>query len=299
MNKYLMYFLNKIGCELLKNLAMIGLGGGGKGKIIVTDMEVVGRPSTSQFLFRLDDVGFFKSSCAAIVTQSMNPDINIESHVYKMGVGTEDTYNDAFYDNIDGVVTTLDNIDVRMYMHRRCLMLNKFHFFCSEKRSYYFPEEDNLGPVIYRSPSVVSGLVTLKILEKFGVKQEPLQDQEQQDHEQQQPLQEHHDQIQELPQQVQQQQQSQKITVVVKGCFIKRQDERQERIRNLVAFRGPRDRILVVGRDKRSMGHLAARSKDQESVYWDEGGRQIVTFNRNLGTAVLFVTADDVRFVGT
>jgi len=42
-----------IGCELLKNFAMIGLGAGENGKIIVTDMDVIEKSNLNrQFLFR-------------------------------------------------------------------------------------------------------------------------------------------------------------------------------------------------------------------------------------------------------
>lgn len=45
-----------IGCELLKNFAMIGLAGG-EGEVIVTDMDTIEKSNLNrQFLFRPSDV---------------------------------------------------------------------------------------------------------------------------------------------------------------------------------------------------------------------------------------------------
>lgn len=46
-----------IGCELLKNWAMMGVGTGDEGKIFVTDMDVIEKSNLNrQFLFRAWDV---------------------------------------------------------------------------------------------------------------------------------------------------------------------------------------------------------------------------------------------------
>jgi ubiquitin-activating enzyme E1 len=47
-----------IGCEMLKNWSMIGLGTGPNGKIHLTDMDTIERSNLNrQFLFRSHDVG--------------------------------------------------------------------------------------------------------------------------------------------------------------------------------------------------------------------------------------------------
>lgn len=47
-----------IGCELLKNFALIGLGAGEGGHITVTDMDYIEKSNLNrQFLFRSQDIG--------------------------------------------------------------------------------------------------------------------------------------------------------------------------------------------------------------------------------------------------
>lgn len=47
-----------IGCELLKNFALIGLGAGEGGQVTVTDMDLIEKSNLNrQFLFRSQDIG--------------------------------------------------------------------------------------------------------------------------------------------------------------------------------------------------------------------------------------------------
>lgn len=110
-----------IGCELLKNLAMMGQSTG-KGKIIITDMDTIEKSNLNrQFLFRDKNIGQAKSITAASVIKTMNHNINIESQLNRVGRETENIYDETFFKNIDCVLNALDNIDARMYMDSRCV----------------------------------------------------------------------------------------------------------------------------------------------------------------------------------
>ncbi|KAL1480006.1 hypothetical protein MTO96_051395, partial [Rhipicephalus appendiculatus] len=114
-----------IGCELLKNFAMMGLGGN-DGLIHVTDMDVIERSNLNrQFLFRPEDVGQMKSTTAARAVLKMNPEVNIVVHEDRVGSETENVYNDDFFESLDGVANALDNVDARQYMDRRCVYYRK------------------------------------------------------------------------------------------------------------------------------------------------------------------------------
>ncbi|XP_065306380.1 ubiquitin-like modifier-activating enzyme 1 isoform X2 [Dermacentor albipictus] len=114
-----------IGCELLKNFAMMGVGAA-DGCIHITDMDVIERSNLNrQFLFRSDDIGRMKSATAAEAVARMNPEINIEVHEDRVGPDTESVYNDHFFESLDGVANALDNLDARLYMDQRCVWFCK------------------------------------------------------------------------------------------------------------------------------------------------------------------------------
>ncbi|KAF3860507.1 hypothetical protein F7725_000762 [Dissostichus mawsoni] len=123
--RYFLVGAGAIGCELLKNFAMIGLAGG-KGEVIVTDMDTIEKSNLNrQFLFRPSDVTKMKSDTAAAAVKQMNPSIRITGHQNRVGPDTERVYDDDFFESLDGVTNALDNVDARMYMDRRCVYYRK------------------------------------------------------------------------------------------------------------------------------------------------------------------------------
>lgn len=123
--KYFIVGAGAIGCELLKNFAMIGVGASG-GQITVTDMDLIEKSNLNrQFLFRPYDVQNPKSSTAAKVIKRMNPSVNVVAQENRVCPETEGVYDDAFFEALDGVANALDNVDARIYMDRRCVYYRK------------------------------------------------------------------------------------------------------------------------------------------------------------------------------
>lgn len=117
-----------IGCEMLKNWAMMGLGTGPNGKILVTDMDSIEKSNLNrQFLFRAADVGHMKSDCAARAVQRMNPELvgHMETFTDRVSADTEATFNEGFWRGLDGVTNALDNVEARTYVDRRCVFFRK------------------------------------------------------------------------------------------------------------------------------------------------------------------------------
>lgn len=117
-----------IGCEMLKNWAMIGLGVGSQGKIIITDMDSIEKSNLNrQFLFRAKDVGQMKSDCAAKAVAAMNPEL--DGHILclkdRVSPETEHIFNEEFWKGLDGVTNALDNVEARTYVDRRCVFFHK------------------------------------------------------------------------------------------------------------------------------------------------------------------------------
>lgn len=123
------YFLvgaGAIGCELLKNFALIGLGAGEGGNITVTDMDSIERSNLNrQFLFHSKDIGRLKSEVAAESVKEMNPYMNITAHQNRVCPETEEVYTHSFYSNLDGVAAALDNVDARVYLDQCCVRNKK------------------------------------------------------------------------------------------------------------------------------------------------------------------------------
>ncbi|KAE8895698.1 Ubiquitin-like modifier-activating enzyme 1 [Phytophthora fragariae] len=111
-----------IGCEMLKNWAMMGVASNKDATIHITDMDTIEKSNLNrQFLFRSKDVQQAKSSVAARAIKDMNPDVNVQSYVSRVGAESEDQFNDDFFESLSGVCTALDNVEARLYMDQRCL----------------------------------------------------------------------------------------------------------------------------------------------------------------------------------
>lgn len=115
-----------IGCELLKNFALMGVGAGPEGAVFLTDNDSIERSNLNrQFLFRSGDIGKMKALVAASVAKKMNPEMNIVAHENRVGPETESIYDDSFFEPLDCIVNALDNIEARSYMDRRCVYYHK------------------------------------------------------------------------------------------------------------------------------------------------------------------------------
>lgn len=117
-----------IGCEMLKNWSMMGLGTGPRGQIFVTDLDTIEKSNLNrQFLFRTKDVGKFKSDTAAEAVVDMNPELKgkITTFQHRVGPETENVYDRSFFDGLDGVTNALDNVAARHYMDSRCVFFRK------------------------------------------------------------------------------------------------------------------------------------------------------------------------------
>lgn len=80
--KYFMVGAGAIGCELMKNFALMGVGASPNGKLTVTDMDSIERSNLNrQFLFRPWDISKMKAVVAAEAIKRMNPDVSLEVNV--------------------------------------------------------------------------------------------------------------------------------------------------------------------------------------------------------------------------
>lgn len=115
-----------LGCEFLKNLALMGVCCSQKGKLTITDDDVIEKSNLSrQFLFRDWNIGQAKSTVAAAAAAVVNPSLHIEALQNRASPDTESVFHDAFWESLDVVINALDNVTARMYMDGRCLYFQK------------------------------------------------------------------------------------------------------------------------------------------------------------------------------
>lgn len=112
-----------IGCEMLKNLALLGVGlAKSSGEVCITDPDLIEKSNLNrQFLFRPHHIQKPKSITAAEATHEINPDLQVEAHLNKVCPATESIYSDTFYSRSNVVITALDNVEARRYVDSRCV----------------------------------------------------------------------------------------------------------------------------------------------------------------------------------
>ncbi|XP_061131336.1 ubiquitin-like modifier-activating enzyme 6 [Syngnathus typhle] len=112
-----------IGCEMLKNFALLGVGlAQSSGQVCITDPDLIEKSNLNrQFLFRPQHIQKPKSTTAAEATLRINPDLQLDAHLDKVCPATESIYSDSFYSRLNLVVTALDNVEARRYVDSRCV----------------------------------------------------------------------------------------------------------------------------------------------------------------------------------
>lgn len=115
-----------LGCEFLKNVALMGVCCGNVGKLTITDDDVIEKSNLSrQFLFRDWNIGQAKSTVAASAASLINSSLKIEALQNRASPETENVFNDTFWENLSVVINALDNVNARLYIDQRCLYFQK------------------------------------------------------------------------------------------------------------------------------------------------------------------------------
>lgn len=115
-----------LGCEMLKNFVLMGVGCGPDGLVTATDMDTIELSNLSrQFLYRRRHVGAFKSATSTAEIASMNADFKTATLTTPVGPTTEDVFTDSFWAGQDIVVNALDNVEARKYMDAKCVFFSR------------------------------------------------------------------------------------------------------------------------------------------------------------------------------
>eukprot|EP00210_Caulerpa_lentillifera_P007110 g6803.t1 len=115
-----------LGCEFLKNFAMMGVACGPDGMCTVTDDDIIEKSNLSrQFLFRDWNIGSSKSTVASEAAKQLNPNLQIQALQDRVGPDTEHIFHDDFWTGLDLVVNALDNINARLFVDSKCVYFGK------------------------------------------------------------------------------------------------------------------------------------------------------------------------------
>lgn len=115
-----------IGCEVLKNLVLMGVGCSFNGSIVVTDMDCISKPNlTDQLLYHEDDLGRQKTPTAGRALRKMNPTAQIRAFQEKFDVETEGIFDSSFFQSISGVFSAVDSASARLYIDMRCVTFRR------------------------------------------------------------------------------------------------------------------------------------------------------------------------------
>ncbi len=111
-SKVLVVGAGALGNEILKNLALVGVG-----NIIVTDMDVIENSNLSRsVMFRASDEGRKKAEAAASMIKEINPDCRVQwlnvDVIHDLGLGV--------YRWADLVIGGLDNREARLSINQSC-----------------------------------------------------------------------------------------------------------------------------------------------------------------------------------
>ena len=136
-SKVFMVGAGAIGCELLKNYAMLGVGTGKEqintedktkskkaGSIVLTDPDIIEVSNLNrQFLFREKHLRKPKSQTAAAAAIYMNPELkgNVVARLDKVHEGTNHIFTNQFFEDMTLVTNALDNVQARKYVDLRCV----------------------------------------------------------------------------------------------------------------------------------------------------------------------------------
>jgi adenylyltransferase/sulfurtransferase len=110
--KILVVGAGAIGNEVLKNLALIGVG-----RIYLLDFDTIERSNlTRSVLFRRKDCGRSKAEAAAEAIHDLNPDTRVTAWpanvITDIGLGV--------FRDVDVVIGCLDNREARLWVNRQC-----------------------------------------------------------------------------------------------------------------------------------------------------------------------------------
>ena len=127
--KIFMIGAGALGCEYLKQFALMGVASENDGKLTVTDDDTIEVSNLNrQFLFRRKHVKESKAKTACSVAQTINPGLKVDAKIQRAAPNTENIFTDVFWDDLDCIFGAVDNVKARQYVDSKCVSHKKYLF---------------------------------------------------------------------------------------------------------------------------------------------------------------------------
>ena len=115
-----------LGCEFLKNFALMGFAINENKNVTVTDNDNIEISNLNrQFLFRKSDVGKSKSLCACREAKKINQNFNCLDRQSKIGPENENIFNEKFWTEQNYIINAVDNVEARRYIDKQSTFYEK------------------------------------------------------------------------------------------------------------------------------------------------------------------------------
>ncbi len=119
-----------LGCEIIKNLSLLGVGAkNNKEKVcdnqnvVVVDNDLIELSNLNrQFLFHKENIGESKAICSCNSAKKINNEINYKPICEKLCYNSEKILSKSFYSQFDLVFSCLDNYEGKMYLDNKCTL---------------------------------------------------------------------------------------------------------------------------------------------------------------------------------
>lgn len=119
-----------LGCEIIKNLSLLGVGAikdkennCANQNVIVVDNDLIELSNLNrQFLFHKENIGESKAICSCNSAIKINKEINFKPICEKLCINTEKKLSKSFYSQFDIVFSCLDNYEGKMYLDSKCTL---------------------------------------------------------------------------------------------------------------------------------------------------------------------------------
>ena len=115
-----------LGCEISKNLGMLGFCQFKRSTLSITDMDSIELSNLGrQFLYQQGDIGKLKSAVLKDKLENYCPDLRIKDFNREVGKSSEKIFNKTFWNDNDLVINALDNVEARKYVDSMCVLNDK------------------------------------------------------------------------------------------------------------------------------------------------------------------------------